>query len=147
MPDTMQSQFPLNVQAENAQQRQPVDAGTSQEIAARIDQLMREQGIDADANPIAADKIRRDLEYQRQMETFPQPDSAPPLVSETTPALDRLESLQKELDAAKAEATRWKKEFGRREGSVGQMKRELAELKAQVTSIQPAFDVRQITGK
>lgn len=141
------SQFPLDMQAEVSRQH-PVDAGTSQEIAAKIDQMMRERGIDGEANPLAAEKIQRDLEYQRQMETFPQPGDAPlPAEVGAPEAVDRLEQLQRELDAAKSEATRWKKEFGRREGTVGQMKRELSELKAQVNQITPPFNVQQITGK
>lgn len=148
------TQFPLDMQAETqsrAQQPEPqnlnIGTATSQEIAAKIGELMRQQGIDGEANPMAAEKIQRDLEYQRQMETFPQPDSAPPVLSETTPELDRLETLQRDLEVAQAETKRWKKEFGRREGTVGQMRRELGELKAQVTQMQPAVNVQQITGK
>lgn len=150
-----QTQFPLDMQSEGQShppQPEPrglnVDTATSQEIAAKIGEMMRAQGIDGEANPVAAEKIQRDLEYQRQMETFPQPDSAP-LPSEvgSPEAVDRLEQLQRELDAAKSEATRWKKEFGRREGTVGQMKNELADLKARVSQIQPAINVQQITGR
>ncbi len=148
------SQFPLDMQAETtlrAQQPEPqtlkVGAETSQEIAAKIGELMRQGGIDAEANPMAAEKIQRDLEYQRQMEQFPQPDSAPPLLSDTTPGLDRLEAMQKELETAQAEATRWKKEFGRREGKVGGMEARIKELEGRIGQVQPTIDVRAITGR
>jgi hypothetical protein len=143
-----QTQFPLDMTAE-VQQRsspeKPLDAQSSTEIAAKIDELMRQRGIEPESNPMAAEKIQRDLEYQRQMETFAQPDSAPP--TQVTPELDRLDSLQKELEAAKAEATRWKKEFGRREGKVGGMESRIKELEARVSQVQPVIDVRQMTGK
>lgn len=146
------SQFSLDMDAEvaarQAQQPRPVaPSETATEIAARIGQTMREMGIDDEAHPLAAEKVQRDLDYQRQMETLAQPDSAPILTQPTTPDLDRLETLQRELDAAKAEASRWKKEFGRREGTVGQMKAELADLKARVSQIQPPISVQQITGR
>lgn len=148
-----QSQFPLDMVAENesrAQQPEPqrlnVGASTSQEIAAKIGELMRQGGIEAEANPMAAEKIQRDLEYQRQMEQFPQPDSAPPLLSDTTPGLDRLEQLEQERDAAIAEAKRWKKEFGRREGKVGGMESRIKELEARMAQAPPVIDVRAMTG-
>jgi len=132
--------------ATEAAERQ-LDSGTSTEIAAKIDQYMRDKGLDPNASAVGSETIQRDLDYQRQLETMPQPESAPQLMEQTTPELDRLETLQKELDATKAEAIRWKKEFGRREGTVGQMKSELQQLKAQVQQIQPAINVQQITGR
>ena len=121
---TEPSQFPLDMDAELAQrrneqtQRLPT-ADTSMELEAQIQQQQRLQQsmADMDMNPLAHEKIQRDLNYQRQMEQLPQPDSAPLLAPETTPGLDRLEQVQRELEAAKAEASRWKKEFGRREGT------------------------------
>lgn len=146
------TQFPLDMNTEVAtrsQQPQRQSAESTMEMEAQINERQRlEDSVsDMDRNPIAHEKRQRDLNYQRQMETLPQPESAPLLEVETTPGLDRLESLQQELDAAKAEATRWKKEFGRREGTVGQMKSELQQLKAQVMQIQPAINVQQITGR
>lgn len=145
------SQFQLDMDAEvsqrGSQPKQQVSADTSTEIAAKIGELMRQSGIDEERNPLAAEKIQRDLNYQRQIEQLPQPESAPPLVEAASPEVDRLEQLQRELDAAKSEATRWKKEFGRREGTVGQMKSRLADLEARVVQMQPAINVQQITGR
>lgn len=145
------TEFALNMDAEvaahNSKTTQPVDAGTSTEIAARIGELMRQSGVDPESNPMAAEKIQRDLNYQRQMETLPQPDSAPLPNSYSTPEVDKLEQLQRDLEAARAEATRWKKEFGRREGKVGGMENRIKELEARVSQVQPVVDVRAITGR
>ena len=144
--DQQPVQVNLDMDAE-VKARQQGTAPTSTDIAAQIGQTMREMGIDDEMNPLAAQKVQRDLDYQRQIDQLPQPDSAPLPTDISAPEVDRLEQLQKELDAAKSEATRWKKEFGRREGTVGQMKNELAELKARVSQIQPAINVQQITGR
>lgn len=145
------NEYSLDMDAEvktrQATTERQVDADTSTEIAAKIGDLLRQSGIDDDRNPLAAEKIQRDLSYQRQIEQLPQPESAPRQEAISTPEVDRLEQLQHELDAAKAEATRWKKEFGRREGTVGQMKTELQELKARVSQIQPVIDVKAMTGR
>jgi hypothetical protein len=135
------------VKQRGTQSERNVDAGTSTEIAAKIGELMQKSGIDDERNPLAAEKIRRDLEYQRQIEQLPQPESAPLPAELAAPEIDRLEQLQRELEAAKAEATRWKKEFGRREGKVGGMEARIKELETQVRQIQPQIDVRQITGR
>lgn len=119
---------------------------SAETLEAKIAEMQR-QGLDPESNPVIVEKMQRDLEYMRHIENTPQPESAPTLLPTTTPELDRLEQVQKELEAAKAEATRWKKEFGRREGTVGQMKSELQQLKAQVMQIQPAINVQQITGR
>ena len=151
--DAEKSQFNLDMNAEVSQRSaqpasQPVDNETSTEIAARIGELMRQQGINEEMNPMAAEKIRRDLLYQRQVETLPQPDGAPPPTGEPSrPELDRLEQLQSELEATRAEATRWKKEFGRREGKVGGMEQRIKELESRVSQVQPQIDVRAITGR
>lgn len=123
-----------------------VSSETSESLEAKIAE-MQQQGLDPESNPIIVEKIQRDLDYERHLRESPQPESAPTLLPTTTPELDRLEQLQKDLEAAKAEATRWKKEFGRREGTVGQMKTELQQLKAQVAQIQPSINVQQITGR
>jgi hypothetical protein len=125
---------------------QPPSGESSESLEAKIAEMQR-QGLDPNMNPVIVEKMQRDIEYMRNIENTQQPESAPSLLPTTTPELDRLEALQKELDTAKAEATRWKKEFGRREGTVGQMKRELSELKAQVSQITPSYNVQQITGK
>jgi hypothetical protein len=96
---------------------------------------------------MAADKIQRDLNYQRQLETLPQPDSAPQLGAIDSQEVSRLEEMQRELDTAKAEAKRWKLEFGRREGKVGGMESRIKELESRVGTIQPTIDVRAITGR
>lgn len=143
-------EFSLDMNAEvasrSAAPNPELNAGDSTEIAARIGELMRAQGLDDQANPMAAEKLQRDLMYQRQIETLPQPDSAPIPSELASPGMDRLEEMQRELEAAKAEATRWKKEFGRREGKVGGMEARIKELEARVSQVQPVVDVRQITG-
>jgi len=144
--DQQPLQVNLDMDAE-VKARQQGTAPTSTDIAAQIGQTMREMGIDDEMNPLAAQKVQRDLDYQRQIDQLPQPDSAPLPTDISAPEVDRLEQLQKELDAAKSEASRWKKEFGRREGTVGQMKAELQDLKARVSQIQPAINVQQITGR
>lgn len=145
------SEFSLDMSAEiaarSARQSGEVGSGDSTEIAAKIGELMRAQGLDDQANPMAAEKLQRDLMYQRQIETIPQPDDAPIPTEIASPGIDRLEEMQKELEAARAEATRWKKEFGRREGKVGGMEARIKELEARVAQVQPTVDVRQITGR
>ena len=145
------SEFSLDMNAEanarQAQSNQPVGTETATEIAARIGELMRQSGVDEDRNPLAAEKIQRDLNYQRQIEQFAQPDSAPQNQAISTGEVDRLEQMQKELEAAKAEATRWKKEFGRREGKVGGMEQRIKDLESRVSQVQPQIDVRAITGR
>lgn len=146
------SQFSLDMDAETkVNQEQPkanLDAGTSTEIAARIGELMRQQGVDDDANPMAAEKIRRDLEFQRQIEQLPQPGEAPELAQEpTTPEINRLELVEQELEGAKKEVAKWKTYYGRSENRVGDLKSRLDELSSRVAQIVPQVDVRQITGK
>jgi len=145
------SEIALNMDTEIATHKQsseqPLDAKTSTEIAAKIHELMKQSGIDENANPMAAQKIQRDLDYQRQIEQLPQPESSPELVEPTTTGLDRLDRLQQELQDAKAEASRWKKEFGRREGKVGGMEARIKELEERIVQVQPPVDVRQITGR
>lgn len=143
---TNQTQFDLNVNTESQSQK-PMRAESSQEIAAKISELMQQQGIDSEANPMAAEKIQRDLEYQRQMETFAQPDSAPLPQPTTTPGLDRLEELQRQLDERNKEVATWKTRWGQKTGEVGVMKRQLAELESKVSQMQPAISVQQITGR
>lgn len=146
MSDPTSFNLDMNAEVANRSANPPVDSGTSTEIAARIGELMRQSGIDDERNPLAAEKIQRDLNYQRQMETLPQPDSAPSPADYSAPGIDRLEQMQKERDAAVAEATRWKREFGRREGKVGGMENRIKELEAKIAQVQPVVDVRQITG-
>lgn len=143
-------EFALDMDAEvatrKAQPAQQQQGLTAQQFADQFEQLTREAGV-ADANPLAVEKIQRDLEYQRQMENLPQPDSAPPLPPDSTPALDRLDQLQKEVDAAKQEAAKFKRLYGQKTGDVGVLRRELSELQGRVNMIQPTVNVRQITGK
>lgn len=145
------NEFSLDMNAEvssgHPQSARQVDVTTSTEIAAKIGELMRQSGIDSESNPLAAEKIQRDLNYQRQIEQLPQPESAPPLEVTSIVGVDRLEVLQKELDTAKAEATRWKREFGRREGKVGGMESRIKELEGRMSQVQPVIDVKAITGR
>lgn len=143
-------EFPLDMDAEvkanQAQNKPQVNAETSTEIAARIGELMRAQGVDDEANPLAAEKIQRDLLWQRQVETLPQPEGLE-RPQDVTPELDRLEQLQRELETAKAETAKWKKEFGRREGKVGGMEARIRELEARVSQVPVPVDVRAMTGR
>ena len=151
MPAERSSEFPLDMNAEvKARQAQPerrVDAETSTEIAARIGELLKQSGIDDERNPLAAEKIQRDLNYQRQIEQLPQPESAPLSLPTTTPELDRLEELQRKLEDKEKEAAVWKTRWGQKTGDVGTLKRQVAELEAQVRQIAPALNVQQITGR
>lgn len=145
------AEFSLNMDAEVSSRNaapQPANVGveTAAEIAAKIGEMMKAQGMDPEANPVAVEKLQRDLIYQRQIETLPQPNDAPVPTGLPTEGLDRLEAMQKELEAAKAEATRWKKEFGRREGKVGGMEARIKDLEARVAQTPPVIDVRQVTG-
>lgn len=144
------TQFPLDMDAEVQQRSRPEpssDAATSMEMAAKINEMLRQSGVDEERSPIFAEKLQRDLQYQHQIETLPQPESAPLPAAMTTPEVDRIEQLQKERDAAMEEARRWKKEFGRREGKVGGMEARIKELESRVQSIPPTIDVRAMTGK
>jgi hypothetical protein len=137
----------LNMDAEVAAAKaREVTPGNASDLEAQIETLRKQEGMD-DRNPLAFEKLQRDLGYQRQMETLPQPESAPLPEQVSSVNLDQLEAMQKELEAAKAEATRWKKEFGRREGTFGQMNNRLKELEARIASQPPVIDVRAMTGK
>jgi len=143
---------PLDMNAEVAQrsqqpQRQSAESAMEMEAQINERQRLEESVSDMDRNPIAHEKMQRDLNYQRQMETLPQPESAPLLEPTTTPGLDRLEELQRELDSAKKEAALYKTKFGQRTGDVGVMRRQIAELQAQVSQMTPAINVQQITGR
>lgn len=144
-------EFDLDMNAEAAARQQKVeqdlDSATSTEIAARIGQLMREQGIDEEANPMAAEKIARDLNYQRQIEQFPQPNEAPKVEEPDSEEVSRLEKLQADLEAAKKETAKWKTYYGRSESRMGDYKNRLSELEQRVAQVVPTVDVRQITGK
>jgi hypothetical protein len=136
----------LNMDAEVAANKgREVQPGDSNSIQAQIEALRKQEGMD-DRNPLAFEKLQRDLNYQRQMETLPQPESAPLPEQVSSVNLDQLEKLQQELEAAKAEATRWKKEFGRREGKVGGMESRIKELEARISQVPPVIDVRAMTG-
>lgn len=139
--------YNLNMDAEVSARKANAGANSSDDIAAKINEFMAQSGADPQANPLVSEKLQRDLIYQRQVETLPQPDSAPPLQPDSTVELDRLEQMQRELEAAKAEATRWKKEFGRREGKVGGMEARIKELEQRVNSQVPTVDVRALTGR
>lgn len=149
-------EFALDMAAEvssRAQQPQAaspdtsVDNQTSTEIAARIGELMKRQGVDDEMNPLAAEKVRRDLEYQRQMEQFPLPGEAPPQQEPAAQDVSRLEQMQDELEGAKKEVAKWKTYYGRSENRVGDLKSRLDELSSRVAQIVPQVDIRQITGK
>lgn len=134
------------VAAYKAKAASQLEAGSTADIESQIDALRRQEGMD-DRNPLAFEKIQRDLNYQRQIEQLPQPESAPLPKEVASPGVDRLEALQQELEAAKAEASRWKKEFGRREGKVGGMESRIKELEARISQVPPVIDVRAMTGR
>ena len=142
-------EFNLNMDAEVASRAreaaQQADARTATELQEQIAQL--KQGLDGDANPLAFEKMRRDADYQRQMETLPQPDGAPNLAKMTEPENDALAQIQQERDAALAEVAKYKRKYGMSEGSVGQLKTRIQELEQRVYSQQPQVDVRAMTGK
>lgn len=151
MPDNQPSQFALDMDAELASRRmqestQPGKGMTTEQFAQQFEQLTREAGV-AELNPIAAEKVQRDAEYQRQMETIPQPSVAPPVLPVSTPELDRLDQLQQELDAAKAESAKFKRLYGQKTGEIGVLRRDVADLQARVGQIQPMVSVKQMTGK
>lgn len=122
-----------------------MEAGSTADIESQIEALRKQESMD-DRNPLAFEKLQRDLNYQRQIEQLPQPESAPLPKEVASPGVDRLEALQQELEAAKAEASRWKKEFGRREGKVGGMENRIKELEARISQVPPVIDVRAMTG-
>lgn len=123
-----------------------LDPSSSTDLESQINSLRQQEGMNDDRNPLAFEKLQRDLNYQRQIEQLPQPESAPLPQEVASPGVDRLEALQKELEAAKAEASRWKKEFGRREGKVGGMESRIKELEARISQVPPVIDVRAMTG-
>lgn len=149
--DKQPTQFALDMDAETAsrQMQQSTQLGkgmTAEQFAQQFEQLTREQGT-SELNPIAAEKVQRDSEYQRQMETIPQPTVAPPVLPVSTPELDRLDQLQRELEAARAESSKFKRLYGQKTGEIGVLRRDITDLQARVGQIQPMVNVKQITGR
>lgn len=129
-PNAKGPEFMVEMDAEQLHQAgiyKPDDLSRATDLG-RVQEILANAGIDEELNPLAAEKAMRDADFEAQAGSPAQPERPHTRVSPD----DRLAQMQAELDAAKAEADRYKHRYGIGENEKGSLRRRLREIEEMV---------------
>ena len=146
-PNPNVQEYQLNMDAEIAARQQLEDAGvykpedltSGRADIGRAAEVFTNAGIDEELAPLLAEKAIRDAQFAEQAGGDEQPE--PAQSPEAAPPQDRLSKMQADLEAAKAEAERFKTLYGRGENDKGNLRRRMREIEERLEgrSQQPTY--------
>lgn len=140
-------EYQLNMDAEIAARQQLAEAGVykpedltdGRADVGRVAEVFTRANVDEEIQPLLAEKALRDAEFERHAEGVEQP--LPRDLDEATRQnpQDRLAQMQGELEAAKAEAERYRTLYGREANEKGNFRRRLREIEDRLEGRQGGY--------
>lgn len=171
MDDQRAIEFNIDVEADRRMAGRLADAGVlkPEDISSgradmgKIAEILRSRNVDEELQPILAEKIARDAEFDQlsrqqaaengeaeEQQVPRQPEQVAQPNEKNAAPEDRLTALQRELDERKAETDKWKTLYGKSRNTLGDLKQKVAALEQKsgpVSNVPYVVDTRAVVGK